>query len=119
MDQITEERYEKIKKGLLKLTQDVKISDKVYSFENYVHKKNKKKQKTSDYIFEKQTFLVKSKQEGGQIILTGKNNREYKLLLEYPYYKYLEPGDKIRCKLKRKLFYVYWEIDEFVDVYIV
>lgn len=58
-------------------------------------------------------FRVEDVKQGGQVLLKGKseNSREYKLLLDYPMYKYLSPGDIIICKLSRKTFYVYWEID--------
>lgn len=114
-------RIYKCKKYLFGLTSDPIINNdiRLVSLEKYKSKKMKKLDISTTY--EKSAFEVKETKDGGQVILIKPNSissdKEYKLLLEYPGYKYIKKGDIINCTIKRKLFYVYWEIDELNYMY--
>ncbi len=82
------------------------------------------KKKKNDYVemattYEQAVFKIEACKEGGQVILAKiSNDKQYKLLLEYPTYKYFKKGDLIHAIIKRKLFYVYWEIEEIKSYYL-
>ena len=69
--------------------------------------------------YEQAIFEVTECKEGGQIVLNKLGqSKQYKLLLEYPAYKYIRKGDIIHAIIKRRLFYVYWEIEEIKAYYL-
>ena len=106
-------RIYKVKNLILKSINDPVLDGnaKIIIFDNYIHKKNKKEDVATTY--QKSKFIVKEIKDGGQIIFESLfKNKQYKCLIEYPIYKYLKVNDILSMTLKRKLFYVYWEIDE-------
>lgn len=101
--------------GLL-LKQSNVISLDVYKDKVKVKTKAKKEDMATTY--DRGIYTIKEIKEGGQVVL-DRAGKEYKILLEYPHYKYLAEGMRLKALLKRKLFYVYWEVEyiqEFIGV---
>ena len=77
--------------------------------------------KNTNYIqsvIKKATFKIVKVKSSGVIEMTcDESGKIYSLLLDYPLYKYMEVGDYIRCRIFKRLFYVYWEIDQVIDYY--
>ena len=93
---------------------------KLISLDNYIYKKNKSNQQNKDIAttYENSLFIVQEIKDGGQLILKSlSKDKEYKLLLEYPSYKYFKAGDILQAVIKRKIFYVFWEIEELIALY--
>lgn len=114
-------RAYKAKNMLLRLTRDpvISLNPMVIDINKYRDKKNKEGRSERATTYEQALFRVAQCKEGGQIILNKLNqNKEYKILLEYPVYKYLKEGDFLHAVIKKKLFYVYWEIDEIKSYYL-
>lgn len=63
---------------------------------------------TSEYV--KGEFVIKTVNSSGQVILV-RNNKEYKIFIEYPKYRNFEIGQVIKCMLSKKVFFVYWELE--------
>ncbi len=115
-------RVYKAKNMLLKMTKDpvVSVNPIVIALDKYKEKKKKNNNYTDlATTYEQAIFKVQECKEGGQVILTKLGqDKPYKLLLEYPVYKYLKVGDMMHAVIKRKLFYVYWEVEELKFYYL-
>lgn len=114
-------RVYKVRNLLLKLTKDpiIAINPIVVDLNKYRIKKKKGGCSDIATTYEQALFQVQECKEGGQIILTKPGQtKQYKLLLEYPTYKYLKKDDLLHAIIKRKLFYVYWELDEVKSYYL-
>lgn len=114
-------RVYRIRNMLLKITKDPILATNpfVVDLNYYRNKKNKNACSDIATTYEQAIFKVDECKEVGQIILKKRHeNKQYKLLLEYPTYKYFKKGDLIHAIIKRKLFYVYWEIEEIKSYYL-
>lgn len=114
-------RLYKVRNKLLKLTKDpvIAVNPLVIDLNRYRLKKKKSSYQEVATTYEQAIFVVTECKEGGQITLKKpKQNKEYKLLLDYPVYKDLKAGDLIHAVIKRKLFYVYWELEEVKSYYL-
>lgn len=116
-------RIYKVRNILLKMTKDPILAvDPLVIDLNFYRNKNKKKKSHSMEMattYEQGIFKVSECKEGGQVFLTKLNqNKTYKLLLDYPTYKYFKKGDLIHAVIKKKLFYVYWELEELKSYYL-
>lgn len=114
-------RLYKVRNKLLSLTKDpvIAVDPLVIDLNRYRQKKNKGGYQEIATTYEQAIFKVTECKEGGQItLMKPRQNKEYKLLLEYPIYKDLKPGDLIHATIKRKLFYVYWELEEIKSYYL-
>ncbi len=114
-------RVYKARNMLMKLTRDpvISVDPIVIAIEKYKEKRKKARYTDIATTYEQAIFSVEACKEGGQVCLVKQGqNKQYKLLLEYPIYKYLKKGDILHAVLKRKLFYVYWEIDELKAYYL-
>ena len=114
-------RVYKAKNLLQKMTRDpvVSVDPIVIDLEKYRDKKKRNSYSEIATTYEQALFKVEECKEGGQVILTKlSQDKQYKLLLEYPTYKYLKAGDLIQATIKRRLFYVYWEIEEVKTYYL-
>lgn len=108
-------RVYKAKNLLQRITKDPVISVEpiVIDIGKYRCKKEKGSYGEIATTYEQALFEVQECKEGGQVILNKLGQtKQYKLLLEYPVYKYLRKGDIFHITIKRKLFYVYWELEE-------
>ena len=114
-------RVYKAKNLLQKMTKDpvIAFNPLVIDLDKYRNKKKKTSYGEIATTYEQSLFEVQECKEGGQIILNKlTQNKQYKLLLEYPVYKYLKKGDILHAVIKRKLFYVYWELEEIKAYYL-
>ena len=114
-------RVYRVKNMLLKLTKDPVLGTNPFIIDLDYYKNRKKKSTSVEMAttYEQAVFKVQQCKEGGQVILTKLyQDKSYKLLLEYPAYKYFKKGDLIHAVIKRKLFYVYWEIEELKSYYL-
>lgn len=114
-------RLYKVRNKLSSLTKDpvIAVDPLVIDLNRYRQRKNKGGYQDLATTYEQAIFKVVECKEGGQVTLTKpRANKEYKLLLEYPIYKDLKPGDLIHATIKRKLFYVYWELEEIKSYYL-
>lgn len=114
-------RLYKVRNKLSSLTKDpvIAVDPIVIDLSRYRQRKNKGGYQELATTYEQAIFKVVECKEGGQVTLTkSRQNKEYKLLLEYPIYKDLKPGDLIHATIKRKLFYVYWELEEIKSYYL-
>lgn len=114
-------RLYKVRNKLFSLTKDpvIAVDPLVVDLNRYRQKKNKGGYQEIATTYEQAIFKVIECKEGGQVTLAKpKQNKEYRLLLEYPIYKDLKPGDLIHAVIKRKLFYVYWELEEIKSYYL-
>lgn len=114
-------RVYKAKGMLQKLTRDpvISVNPIVVDLDKYKAKKKKAVCGELATTYEQALFEVQECKEGGQVILCKlTQNKQYKLLLEYPAYKYIRKGDIIHAIIKRRLFYVYWELDEVRTYYL-
>lgn len=114
-------RAYKAKNMLLKMTLDpvISIEPLVIGFDRYKNKRKRESSVERSNAFIQAFFNVRECKEGGLIILSKMNSdKTYKILLEYPTYKYLKQGDIIHAVIRRKLFYVYWEIEELKGYYL-
>lgn len=114
-------RVYKAKNLLQKMTKDpvISVDPIVIDLEKYRDKKKRDSYNEIATTYEQALFKVEECREGGQVILTKLSmDKQYKLLLEYPAYKYLKAGDLIQATIKRRLFYVYWEIEEVKAYYL-
>lgn len=114
-------RIYKAKNLLQKMTKDpvISVDPIIVDLEKYRSKKVKKSYSEIATTYEQALFEVQECKEGGQVILNKLGqSKPYKLLLEYPTYKYLRKGDILHAVIKRKLFYVYWEIEEIKSYYL-
>ncbi len=108
-------RVYKAKNLLQRMTKDpvISVDPIVVDLEKYRERKKKSKNGEIATTYEQALFEVEECKEGGQVILNKlAQGKTYKLLLEYPAYKYLKKGDLIHAIIKRRLFYVYWEFEE-------
>lgn len=108
-------RIYKAKNLLQKMTKDpvISVDPIVIDLAKYKEKKKKSNYGEIATTYEQALFEVEECKEGGQVILNKiAQGKAYKLLLEYPAYKYLKKGDLIHAIIKRRLFYVYWEFEE-------
>ena len=114
-------RVYKAKSMLLKLTRDpvVSVDPMVIALDKYRERKKKGTCNDIATTYEQAVFTIEECKEGGQVVLNkGNNGKQYKLLLEYPAYKYLRKGDILHATIKRRLFYVYWELEEVKAYYL-
>lgn len=114
-------RVYKAKNLLQKMTQDpvISVDPVIVDLGKYREKKKKLSYSEVATTYEQALFEIQECKEGGQIVLNKLNqNKSYKLLLEYPVYKYMQKGDIIHATIKRRLFYVYWEIEEVKAYYL-
>ncbi|MBE6023027.1 MAG: hypothetical protein E7231_07315 [Cellulosilyticum sp.] len=114
-------RIYKAKNLLQKMTKDpvISVDPIVIDLDKYRARKKKSGYSEIATTYEQALFEVQECKEGGQVILNKpSHNKQYKLLLEYPAYKYLRKGDIIHAVIKRKLFYVYWELEEIRAYYL-
>ena len=114
-------RVYRIRNMLLKMTKDPIIATNplIIDLNYYKNKKIKTNCLETATAYEQAIFKVDTCKEVGQIILKKRyQDKEYKILLEYPAYKYFKKGDLIHATIKRKLFYIYWEIEEIKSYYL-
>ena len=114
-------RAYKAKNMLLSMTLDpvISIDPLIIGLDRYRNKRNKQGVSERSTTYVQALFEVLECKEGGLVVL-GKmgSQKTYKLLLEYPTYKYLKVGDIIHAIIRRKLFYVYWEFEELRGYYL-
>lgn len=122
--QIYGEEYMRIykAKGLLQqMTSDpvISIDPMIIDLDRYRSRKKKGSYSDIATTYEQALFEIAECRAAGQIVLhkVGQT-KQYKLLLEYPAYKYLKKGDILQAVIKRKLFYVYWEMEEIKACYL-
>lgn len=114
-------RMYKVRNLLLQMTKDpvISVDPIIIDINKYRDKRKKNKYSDIGITYEQGVFKVEACKEGGQVILTKPSQmKQYKLLLEYPAYKELKTGDLIHATIRRKLFYVYWEIEEIKSYYL-
>lgn len=114
-------RVYKAKNLLQLMTKDpvISVDPIVIDLDKYRTKKAKSKYSELATTYEQALFEVQECKEGGQVILNKLGQtKQYKLLLEYPAYKYLRKGDILHATIKRRLFYVYWELEEIKAYYL-
>lgn len=114
-------RIYKVKNLLQKMTKDpvISVDPIIVDLGKYREKKKKSNYGEVATTYEQAIFEVTECKEGGQIVLNKLGqSKQYKLLLEYPAYKYIRKGDIIHAIIKRRLFYVYWEIEEIKAYYL-
>lgn len=114
-------RVYKARNLLQKMTRDpvISVDPIVIDLDRYRAKKKKSGYSEIATTYEQALFEVQECKEGGQVVLCKlSQNKQYKLLLEYPAYKYLRKGDIIHAIIKRRLFYVYWELEELRAYYL-
>lgn len=114
-------RVYKARNLLQRITKDpvISVDPFVVDLDKYRYKKEKRSYGEIATTYEQALFEVQECKEGGQVILNKiSQTKQYKLLLEYPAYKYLRKGDILHVTLKRKLFYVYWELEEIKAYYL-
>lgn len=122
--QLYGEEYKRIYKAknlLQRMTKDpvISVDPIVIDLDKYRCKKAKGNYSEIATTYEQALFEVQECKEGGQVILSKiGQTKQYKLLLEYPAYKYLRKGDILHITIKRKLFYVYWELEEIKAYYL-
>lgn len=122
--QLYGEEYMRIYKArnlLQRITKDpiISVDPIVVDLDKYRYQKGKKNYGEIATTYEQAFFEVQECKEGGQVILNKLGQtKQYKLLLEYPVYKYLRKGDILHATIKRKLFYVYWELEEIKAYYL-
>lgn len=122
--QLYGEEYMRIYKArnlLQRITKDpiISVDPIVVDLDKYRYQKGKKSYGEIATTYEQAFFEVQECKEGGQVILNKLGQtKQYKLLLEYPVYKYLRKGDILHATIKRKLFYVYWELEEIKAYYL-
>lgn len=113
-------RIYKVRNMLLGLTTDpvINVDPIIIDLNKYRHQKEPVR---NDLIsnYEQATFEVRECKDGGVVLLNKLgNNKQYKMLLEYPIYKYLKKGDILQASLKRKFYSVYWEFEEVKAYYL-
>lgn len=114
-------RVYKVRNLLQRITKDpvISVDPLVVDLGKYRYKKEKRSYGEIATTYEQALFEVQECKEGGQVILNKiSQTKQYKLLLEYPAYKYMRKGDILHVTLKRKLFYVYWELEEVKAYYL-
>lgn len=114
-------RVYKAKSFLQQMTDDpvISIDPIVIDLDRYKNKKKRSNYTELATTYEQGLFQIQGCKEGGQIILNKMGQiKQYKMLLEYPGYKYLKVGDLLQIVIKRKLFYVYWELEEIKAYYL-
>lgn len=122
--QLYGEEYMRIYKArnlLQRITKDpiISVDPIVVDLDKYRYKKEKKSYGEIATTYEQAFFEVQECKEGGQVVFNKLGQtKQYKLLLEYPAYKYLRKGDILHATIKRKLFYVYWELEEIKAYYL-
>lgn len=121
--QLYGEAYMRIYKArnlLQQITKDpiISVNPIVVDLERYKDRRKKTYNEIAT-TYEQALFEIQECKDGGQIIMCKIGyNKQYKLLLEYPAYKYLRKGDILHAVIKRKLFYVYWELEEIKAYYL-
>ncbi len=111
----------KAKYMLLSMTLDpvISIDPIIIGFERYKNKRNKQAGGDRATTYVQALFEVLECKDGGLVVLSKLGtDKTYKILLEYPTYKYLRAGDIIHAIIRRKLFYVYWEFEELRGYYL-
>lgn len=122
--QLYGEEYMRIYKArnlLQRITKDpiISVDPIVVDLDKYRYQKGKKSYGEIATTYEQAFFEVQECKEGGQVVFNKLGQtKQYKLLLEYPAYKYLRKGDILHATIKRKLFYVYWELEEIKAYYL-
>ncbi len=114
-------RAYKAKNMLLSMTLDpvISIDPLIIGFERYKNKRNKQSSSNRSTTYVQALFEVVECKDGGLVVLSKLGtDKTYKILLEYPIYKYLKLGDLIHAIIRRKLFYVYWEFEELRGYYL-
>lgn len=114
-------RVYKAKSLLQQMTSDpvIAVDPIIIDLDRYRSKKKRGAYSDIATTYEQALFEVQECKEGGQIILNKiGQTKQYKMLLEYPAYKYLRAGDILQAVIKRKLFYVYWELEEIKAYYL-
>ena len=114
-------RVYKARNLLQRITKDpvISVDPVVIDIDKYRCKKEKGSYSEIATTYEQAHFEVQECKEGGQVVLNKLGQtKQYKLLLEYPAYKYLRKGDILHATIKRKLFYVYWELEEIKAYYL-
>lgn len=114
-------RVYKARNLLQRMTKDpvISVDPIVIDLDKYRSKKAKGRYGEIATTYEQALFEVQECKEGGQVVLNKLGQaKQYKLLLEYPAYKYLRKGDILHAVIKRKLFYVYWELEEIKTYYL-
>lgn len=114
-------RIYKVRNLLLSLTKDPVIGVDPIVIDLSKYRQQKKQSFHNDLMtnYEQATFEVEECKDGGVVLLNKLGyNKTYKMLLEYPIYKYLKKGDILQACIKRKFFSVYWEFEEVKAYYL-
>ena len=114
-------RIYKVREMLARLTQDpiLRTNPTVIDIEAY-RKKIKDKIKHAQLLnYEQGIFQITQIKDNGQVVIKKLlDQRCLKIVLEDPIYRYLKIGDLFHGKLRKKPFYVYWELDEIKSYYL-
>lgn len=114
-------RIYKVKRLLQEMTNDpiISVNPTVIDLMKYKNKKTKGPYSDIGKSYEQALFRVQECKEGGQVILNKLNaSKQYKLLLDYPVYKYIKKGDLLQAVIKRRFFCIYWELEEIKTYYL-
>ena len=114
-------RAYKAKNMLLSMTLDpvISIDPLIIGLDRYKNKRKKQSTLERSTTYVQSFFKIIECKEGGLVVLSKMGvDKTYKLLLEYPTYKYLKVGDIVHAVIRRKLFYVYWEFEELRGYYL-
>lgn len=107
-----DERLAKITKLLKDFSGDPYIGKGIVDLELYKDYR-KKKQYDALSSYRSGTFTIKEINPEGYIVIEQNNLTPCKVLIRTSLMHFMKIGDKINCKLKRKIFFVYWDIEIF------
>lgn len=113
-------RLYRVNEIVRKMVGDPVISMKptVIDLQNYRDYKEKKEHKDSMAMYEQGLFYIEEISEEGYLVLNKVSNHKCcKVLMRRDWMGNFKVNDFLQVTLKRKIFFVYWEIEQFKGYY--
>ncbi len=114
-------RIYKVREMLARTTQDpiLRTNPTVIDIGAYRKKVKEKGNHMLLLTYEQGIFQIVETKDNGQVVIKKLlDERYFKIILENPIYKYLKVGDLFHGRLKKKPFYVFWQLDEIKSYYL-
>lgn len=96
----------------------ISLTPTIIDLDNYKEQKEKQTRKDSMAMYEQGVFCVEEINNEGALALRKLSNNKYcKVLMKKDWIGEFKPSDLLHVSLKRKIFFVYWEIQELKAYY--
>lgn len=114
-------RIYKVREMLARITEDpiLRTNPTVIDLMAYRKKVKNSEKQMLPWVYEQGIFQITDIKDNGQVVIKKLfAEKTLKIILEDPVYRYTKVGDIFHGRLRKRPFYLYWELDDIKSYYL-